>query len=72
MIFFVLVHVPLMKLTVFWSLLTASLIWFIDHKTKRAVYEKLQLFAQLISCTKQKVKTDDTELKAFNFERDAS
>ena len=49
LLFFILVHVPLTKVSAAWSFLTGFLCWFLDEKTKEKIYHGCAFFTRILT-----------------------
>ena len=47
LVFFVLIHVPLTKVSAIWTFLTGFTVWFLDSKTKATIYHGMKFLTRL-------------------------
>jgi hypothetical protein len=51
-LFFILVHVPLTKVSAAWSFLTGFLCWFLDNRTKEKIYHGCAFLTRILTGSK--------------------
>lgn len=68
MIFLVLIHIPLTKVSAAWSFCTCFLVWFIDSRTKETIFNVCRLFAHMFFSPTEACRMWRKSQKVYNLD----